>query len=200
MLNKALLPSPRSFYEQELGRLSRPDRKGWAKANCPFHESKSHTSLNVNVDHGGFICWGCDAKGGDVIAFLRLRHGLSFRQACASLNCWTDRAGITEADKRELARSAKEQERRKALAEQMDAEIHSIRMNTRDTIHALHKARRDSTPEGAWSGDLEWELRLEEGRYDLLSFADRPQQVQYLALQVEERDSFIFDCLAEGRI
>lgn len=44
------------------------------------------------------------------------------------------------------------------------------------------------------------ELRLEEGRYDLLSFADRPQQVQYLALPVEERDSFIFDCLAEGRI
>ena len=38
---RELLPAPKPFYESELGPLARPDRKGWAKANCPFHHSKS---------------------------------------------------------------------------------------------------------------------------------------------------------------
>ena len=33
-------PSPRSFYESEIGKLSRPNSKGWAMGNCPFHKSK----------------------------------------------------------------------------------------------------------------------------------------------------------------
>src|SRR5436190_23283248 len=39
------LPPARSFYEFELGKLTRPNRKGWAQTRCPFHESKSGNLL-----------------------------------------------------------------------------------------------------------------------------------------------------------
>ena len=38
--DKSLLPPAASFYGRELGNLGRPDRHGWAKTNCPFHDSK----------------------------------------------------------------------------------------------------------------------------------------------------------------
>jgi CHC2 zinc finger len=87
---KDKLPPARSFYEFELGKLTRPNRKGWAQARCPFHESKSGKSFSVNVDSGGFNCFGCDAKGGDLVSFLRLRDGLSFKEACERLGAWDE--------------------------------------------------------------------------------------------------------------
>jgi hypothetical protein len=87
---KELLPPPKSFYEQELGKLSRPNRKGWAMANCPFHPSKSGKSFSVNLNSGGFHCFGCAAKGGDVLAFVRLRDRCDFSAACKTLGCWED--------------------------------------------------------------------------------------------------------------
>jgi DNA primase len=63
--------------------LRRADRKGWArpKAGCPFHAGKSKSSFFVRIDTGGFYCFSCGAKGGDVLAFVRLRYGLSFPDA-----------------------------------------------------------------------------------------------------------------------
>jgi CHC2 zinc finger len=87
---KDRLPPARSFYEFELGKLIRPNKKGWAQTRCPFHESKSGKSFSVNLESGGFHCFGCDAKGGDVIAFIRLRDGLSFREACERLGAWDE--------------------------------------------------------------------------------------------------------------
>jgi hypothetical protein len=87
---KDRLPTARSFYEFELGKLTRPNHKGWALARCPFHESKSGKSFSVNLESGGFHCFGCDAKGGDVIAFIRLRDGLTFREACERLGAWDE--------------------------------------------------------------------------------------------------------------
>jgi hypothetical protein len=87
---KELLPPPSSFYEQELGRLTRPNRKGWAQTRCPFHESRSGKSLAVNLDSGGFYCFGCEARGGDVVSFVRLRCGLSFKEACQQLGVWRE--------------------------------------------------------------------------------------------------------------
>jgi DNA primase len=85
--DRAALPPARSFYQAELGELRRPDRKGWArpKSGCPFHASESKKSFFVNVDRGGFYCFGCDAKGGDVIEFVRLRYKLSFPDALRHL-------------------------------------------------------------------------------------------------------------------
>ena len=66
--DRAALPPPRTFYERELGRLSRLSR-GWARGNCPFHKSKSGLSFSVHLDSGGFYCFGSGVKGGDLLAF-----------------------------------------------------------------------------------------------------------------------------------
>lgn len=84
------LPPPTLFYPAELGKFSRPNRKGWCLANCPFHNSKSGKSFAINIETGGFRCWGCDARGGDIVDFLRRRYGLSFKEACQQLGCWDE--------------------------------------------------------------------------------------------------------------
>jgi len=48
---------------------------------CPFHQEKS-PSFSVNVEKGKYYCFGCGAKG-DAITWLRLKRGLSFRDAAA---------------------------------------------------------------------------------------------------------------------
>jgi hypothetical protein len=80
-LDKSQLPVPRPFYESELGQLSRENRRGWAQGRCPFHESKSGKSFSVNLASGGFYCHGCQAAGGDIVDFLRLRHNFTFPDA-----------------------------------------------------------------------------------------------------------------------
>jgi DNA primase len=79
--DKSQLPPARSFYEAELGALGRENNRGWCVGRCPFHESKSGKSFSVNLRSGGFFCFGCDAKGGDPLDFVRLRHNFSFRDA-----------------------------------------------------------------------------------------------------------------------
>jgi hypothetical protein len=83
MIDRAKLPDAKSWYERELGELARPDRKGWARVRrgCPFHPSKSKKSFFVNVQHGGYRCFGCDAGGGDMIAFVMKFHHQDFRGA-----------------------------------------------------------------------------------------------------------------------
>jgi DNA primase len=89
--DRGALPSPRAFYEGELGELRRPSR-GWArpKAGCPFHESSSKQSFAVNLESGGFYCFGCGEKGGDVLDFVRRRYGLSFPEALKRFRIETD--------------------------------------------------------------------------------------------------------------
>lgn len=87
---KDWLQPVKGFYELELGRLTRPNSKGWALGRCPFHYSKSGKSFSVNINSGGFHCFGCDAKGGDIIAFVRKREGCSFQKACELLGCWDE--------------------------------------------------------------------------------------------------------------
>lgn len=79
-MNHEPLPPAGPYYEQELGRLSRPNSKGWALGRCPFHPSKSGKTFSVNVNHGGFHCFGCDVKG-DMIAFVRIRYHLDYKGA-----------------------------------------------------------------------------------------------------------------------
>jgi hypothetical protein len=88
---RELLPIPRIFYENALGKLTKPSR-GWARGRCPFHESKSGLSFSVNLDSGGFYCFGCQASGGDVVSFVQRRDGLTFKAAAQSLGAWDDAA------------------------------------------------------------------------------------------------------------
>jgi hypothetical protein len=84
------MPPAKPFYQLELGKLTPPNSKGYALGRCPFHDSKSGKSFSINVNDGHFRCFGCDAKGGDVIDFVRLREGCSFEKACRVLGCWDE--------------------------------------------------------------------------------------------------------------
>jgi DNA primase len=107
---RELLPPPRTFYAKELGKLSRPSR-GWAQGNCPFHESKSKRSFSVNLDTGGFYCHGCQAHGGDVLAFTMQRYRLHFKDAARELGAWDEAGKITRS---EIERQRRKRERRAA--------------------------------------------------------------------------------------
>jgi DNA primase len=77
-----LLPDAPRYY-QAAG-LQLIGRGPWRSALCPFHDD--HTpSPRVNVETGAFRCMACGVKGGDVLAFHRMRHGLSFLQAARDL-------------------------------------------------------------------------------------------------------------------
>jgi CHC2 zinc finger len=187
-----LLPPARVFYEDELGRLTRPSR-GWARGNCPFHESKSHTSFSVQLDSGGFYCHGCQVKGGNIVDFVRLRYKLSFPDACKQLGCRQD----VDADERRrldqhVANLRREQER----AEQAKLEQRAKIIATRDEIHCtvdiyqeisdrlgeLHRGARET-----YEGEQEhcWEvlalalddLRISEDEYCNLCGLENPWQL-----------------------
>jgi len=89
---KENLQSPREFYEGEGAKLGRPNSKGWATCYgdiCPSHRSKSRRSFSVNIIHGGWKCFGCDQHG-DMVTFVMLRDGLTFKEACQQVGAWAD--------------------------------------------------------------------------------------------------------------
>ena len=79
---RSALPDPAAYFGREGLRFI--GRGRWRSAVCPFHDD-TRPSLRVNVDTGAFKCMACGAKGGDVLAFHRQRHGLSFAQAARDL-------------------------------------------------------------------------------------------------------------------
>lgn len=84
-LDRSRLPEPLDYYSREL-----PDLKGraeWRTALCPFHPD-TQPSLRVNMATGGWRCMAC-GRGGDLLKFHMLRHGLSFPDACKALGVWT---------------------------------------------------------------------------------------------------------------
>ena len=74
---KDLFPLVRTFFDREVVRLTRPDRKGWANANRPFHSSKSKISFSANMTRGAWLCWGCDLRG-EMVKFVRLHYHFDF--------------------------------------------------------------------------------------------------------------------------
>jgi hypothetical protein len=89
-LRRGLLPVPKHFYEQQIGQLTRPNRKGWALGNCPFHDSRSRRSFGINLNSGAFCCFGCRRKG-DLASFVMQLKGVDFKAACQFLGCWEER-------------------------------------------------------------------------------------------------------------
>lgn len=87
--------NPGEFYRVELPEMPPPRNCGpWTGGGlCPFHDDTHRGNFRVNLDSGAFTCFACGAKGGDIIAFVRLRHGLSFPDALLSLcESWGVRA------------------------------------------------------------------------------------------------------------
>lgn len=132
--SRELLPPARSFYEREFdGKLSRP-RRGWAMGRCPFHQSKSGKSFSVNIETGGFCCFGCGVKGGDVLAFLRQRDGLSFKEAAQRLGAWDEAPSPETA--RKLAEQARDRDRLREQATALAELDRRRRRAIREQLHA----------------------------------------------------------------
>jgi hypothetical protein len=130
---RELLPPAKTFYQRELGTLGRPSR-GWAPALCCFH--KDHRpSLSINLTTGGYFCFSCGAKGGDVIAFVRLRYSLDFPGALRYLNI----NSTTEYDRRAFRALQRERARREAEQAAKDEEEHRQRIEARDWLHLLER-------------------------------------------------------------
>ena len=84
---RELLPRSAAYYAEHLG-VNTYNRDGWVSAICPFHDDRS-PSLSVNLEHGGFRCYACDERGGNVLDFHIRRYGLSFQAAAKELGAWT---------------------------------------------------------------------------------------------------------------
>jgi len=66
------------FYQSELGSPAKTHQNHWVYF-CPFHndENTPNLALAVYFD-GGYKCFACGIKGGDVLAFHQKQHKLSF--------------------------------------------------------------------------------------------------------------------------
>ncbi len=73
------------FYSNQLGiHLA---GNGWIKAGlCPFHHDTHAGNFRINMQHGGFMCFACNSKGGDVIDFLCLLNRWDYKQAVSYLS------------------------------------------------------------------------------------------------------------------
>ena len=65
-------------------------RGTWMSSLCPFHQD-TKPSLHVRAETGAFRCMACGVRGGDVLAFHRMRTGLGFVQAARQLGAWEER-------------------------------------------------------------------------------------------------------------
>jgi len=84
---KEKLP-PELYYGAHLeGSIGKSTGQGWHGWNglCPFHNDRRKGSLYINKVTGGFYCFSCGAKGGDILNFHQDRYGLSFRETLSQL-------------------------------------------------------------------------------------------------------------------
>ncbi|WON74535.1 CHC2 zinc finger domain-containing protein [Nitrosospira sp. Is2] len=71
--------SPVVFYLVELPAMPSNKRHGWCGGGlCPFHDDCHPGSFKVNLTTGPFHCFTCGTSGTDIVAFTRLKYGLSF--------------------------------------------------------------------------------------------------------------------------
>ena len=83
---KSYIP-PAEFFRAELPAMPPPKGGGWRDGGlCPFHSDKHAGSFRVNLETGAFTCFSCGTKGGDIIAFIQQRDGLSFPEAVQKLS------------------------------------------------------------------------------------------------------------------
>jgi hypothetical protein len=82
-INRNELPSAAVYYSNEFPEMKITSSQ-WVKVCCCFH-TDSNPSLSINILSGGFYCFSCGAKGGDVISFVMQRYQLTFKKACQQL-------------------------------------------------------------------------------------------------------------------
>lgn len=89
MFKGEALPEPLDYYTSTAGLvLKGPARSNWKTTSCAFHGGSD--SFSVNIKTGGFLCFNCQAKGGDVLAYHMAAHGLSFVEAAKALGAYQE--------------------------------------------------------------------------------------------------------------
>lgn len=84
--NPAGLPEPLAYYEP-LGLKLKREKGKWRTTACEFHGGSD--CMRINLKRGGFIFMaGCDARGGDVLAYEMARTGKGFVETAKSLGAW----------------------------------------------------------------------------------------------------------------
>lgn len=83
--NPSYLPEPIHYYRHYFPQL--PAITGWVSVRCCFHED-TQPSLGINLNFGGFHCFGCGEKGGDIVAFHQRRYHLTFIEAVNYFGAW----------------------------------------------------------------------------------------------------------------
>lgn len=81
VFDRSRLPDPLEFYTG--WGLTITGRGVWRRANCVFCESRDN--FNFHTQSGGFHCWSCPARGGDVVAFVMAARGADFMTAAKEL-------------------------------------------------------------------------------------------------------------------
>jgi len=162
--DRALFPPAEAFYTRELGKLSRPYR-GWVRGRCPWHKSKSGLSFAVNLDSGGFYCFGCGAKGGDLIDYVRLRDTVDFKSAAKKLGAWID--DTTPEQQQELRRCEEERRRHQEEESERKEKDRIERISARDHLHATETLYKEAIAAHDWflMSELLPALRDAEERY-----------------------------------
>jgi len=84
----------------------------------------------------------CDAHGGDIVAFVRLRHGLDFKRAAQSLGCWKD-GGLSAADRQRIERERFDREQKRLAQEAAEAEQKRQRIEVCGNLHTLEQIERE---------------------------------------------------------
>jgi len=86
---KAMI-DPIDFYTSEGQEITTRSGSPWKQGGlCPFHEDRHAGSFYIHSTSGGYCCFSCGAKGGDIINFTRNKYGLRFGDALRKLaNEW----------------------------------------------------------------------------------------------------------------
>ena len=84
--NKSLLPKPMKYYLSVFNKISYMGN-GQIRVNCCFHDD-THPSLSINKETGAYYCFGCGAKGGDIINFYQQINHVDFIAAVTALDAW----------------------------------------------------------------------------------------------------------------
>lgn len=83
--DRSLLPEPLHYYRHEFPNFSAHGE--WILVHCCFHQD-TKPSLSIHLVSGGFHCFACGVKGGDVIAFHCRRYAVPFWEAVNLFGAW----------------------------------------------------------------------------------------------------------------
>jgi hypothetical protein len=80
-------PEPVAYFERIFGRLHF-NAAEWAHVNCCFHTPDREPSLSLHRG-GGFNCFACLARGGDILEFEHLHAGRDRRAIAQGWGAWS---------------------------------------------------------------------------------------------------------------